>query len=338
MGVRHILYGVNGSPYSIKVRAILRYRRIPFDWVQTFPYTEPERWHVRPLVLPIFERGDDGSQHVDSTPLAQVLEAEDGGARSIYPDDAGQRFLALLLEDFADEWLTKPIFWYRWAREPDISHAREWLSREVNPGASRAELDAFGAAFQERQISRMPLVGCTPENEPLIEASFLATMDAMTASTEDGHWLFGSRPSVADVALYGMLRQLATDPTPRDILLARQPALRDWLDRTDDASGIEGTWSPTDAPLGDTVIALLQHSGAVYAPFLLANEAAVAAGESEFTVALEGHDFSQTSFPYQVKCLTILRREWGDLNGEVRAQLTPLLEDAGWLPAIQGNS
>lgn len=328
---RHTLYGVNGSPYSLKMRAILRYRRIPFDWVQTFPHANPERWRVKPLLLPILELGDDGSQHVDSTIMAQMLEARDGGGRSVYPDDPGHRFLALLIEDFADEWLTKPLFWYRWARQPDIDHATEWLSRETNPGASAAELEAFGAAFRERQISRMPFVGCTAENEPLFDATFTDAMDAMADCAHAGTYLFGGRPSVADFALYGMLKQFATDPTPRDRLLAHLPALRDWLDRIDDASGIGGAWRPP----GTSASAMLTLSGRLYVPFLLANEAALNAGETSFQVDLDGHPFSQDTFPYQVKCLTVLRREYGDLDDAARAAIDPTLQEAGWLPALQ---
>ena len=312
------------------MRAILRYRRIPFDWVQTFPHTNPDAWRVRPLILPILELGDDGSQHVDSTPMAQMLEARDGGARSIYPEGAASRFLALLIEDFADEWLTKPIFWYRWARQPDIDHATAWLSRETNPGASMEELAAFGVAFRERQIGRMPFVGCTPENEPLIDLTFTDTLDAMAGCTAAGLYLFGTRPSVADFALYGMLMQLATDPTPRDRLLQRQPAMRDWLGRLDDASGIDGQWrEPAEAAK-----ALLALSGRLYAPFLLANEAALNGGEPSFRVTLDGHAYGQDTFPYQVKCLTALRREYGDMDGAARADVEALLADTGWLGTL----
>ena len=338
MTARHRLYGVNGSPYSVKMRAILRYRRIPFDWVQMFAQTRADEFHVRPVLLPITEF-PDGRQMVDTTPVAQLMEAEDGGARSIYPDDPGARFLARLIEDFADEWLTKPLFWYRWAAEPDIGHATGWLARDAAgsfPGEPLTgdALRGFGQQIQDRQIGRMAFVGCTAENAPLLEASYLAVLDALQPVADEGLYLFGSRPSVADFALYGMLRQLATDPTPREILYARLPSLRDWIDRVDDLSGIDGTWQPDLAPCQEAVGRLLEVTGRIYAPFLLANEAALGAGAPDFTAEIDGQTYRQGTFPYQVKCLTVLRRDWGDLDGESRAHLTPRLDEAGWRAAL----
>ena len=64
---------------------------------------------------------------------------------------AYRAFLASLIEDFADEWLTKAMFHYRWAYDGDIQYASLWIADDCFPaqkGAARAAtvLEAFTAA------------------------------------------------------------------------------------------------------------------------------------------------------------------------------------------------
>ena len=111
------LVGGDGSPYSCKLRAVLRYRRIPHVWqpqLEAADVASPGEigvnWSKRfPLlrakVIPVLVR-PDGTYTNDSSPIILELDAAHKDRRLI-PRRPGTAFLSALLEDFADEWLTK---------------------------------------------------------------------------------------------------------------------------------------------------------------------------------------------------------------------------------------
>ena len=99
----YTLYGALAPPYSMKMRAILRYRRIVHTWKHG-AVAQAMLAKVKAPVIPVLEF-PDGTFANDSTPLIYTLE-ERHAARSIVPADEGHAFLAHLIEDFADEWLT----------------------------------------------------------------------------------------------------------------------------------------------------------------------------------------------------------------------------------------
>ena len=130
------IIGANDSPYSMKMRAIFRYRRLPHLWVLRTTEVRKEIAHVRPKLMPTVQYPDDGGYHVDSTFIALDLEERHPGARSILPDDPADRFLCFLLEDMADEWLTKAMFHYRWDKERDQDYCSRAIINDTRPELS----------------------------------------------------------------------------------------------------------------------------------------------------------------------------------------------------------
>src|SRR5262245_39639032 len=81
----YTLHGLDASPYSVKMRALLRYRRIPFVWQGLGSPRDVAAAAGLPPVVPVLGF-PDGRLMNDSTPLAHALEREHA-ARSVIPDD-----------------------------------------------------------------------------------------------------------------------------------------------------------------------------------------------------------------------------------------------------------
>ncbi|RIL06366.1 MAG: glutathione S-transferase [Proteobacteria bacterium] len=328
------MLGAPGSPYSRKLRAVLRYRRIPHAWVNR---GSPEsRGLPRPrvdllpqLVLP----GADGAPEacVDSTPLIRRLETMTAG-RSVIPPDPALAFLDALLEDYADEWLTKAMFHYRWAFPPDIAKAAAILPRWFRTDQPDAQAAAGGRAFAERQIGRLGVVGSNDTTAPVIEASYERALRLLDAHLASSRFVFGARPAASDFALYGQLTQLAGfDPTPAALALAIAPRVVAWVDVVEDLSGMlpgEEDWTPRDA-VADTLRALFAEIGRSYAPFLLANANAIARGAARVECAIDGRPWVQEPFAYQAKCLAALRAARAALAPGDRALADAVLAGTG---------
>jgi len=330
----YALFGGNPSPYSRKLRAILRYRRLPHTWTVGTADTVPELAQVKPRLIPILRLPDSGEYRVDSTPLAYLLEQRHPGQRSIIPEDAGDAFICHLLEDFADEWLTKVMFHYRWHEDETADWASHWIVYDMLPALDGKAHAQAAKMFHDRQRERRAIVGCTPENSALIEGIYQRLLQALGAYVSGTRYLFGSRPSLADFALYGQLAQLVTDPWPQRVCREQAPAVEGWVTALDDASGISGLWQAEAA----TAIreALLEMVGAEYLPFLQANAQALAAGSTQVELTIRGQQYRQAPFAYQGKCYADLCQRWSALDTAVQERLAPVLERTGCLSSLRG--
>ena len=327
------LCGVPGSPYTRKMLALLRYRQIPYKLVLG-SNGSPGLPMAKPPMLPTFYYpGADGEATpvTDSTPLIRRLEREYAG-RSVIPADPALAFLDALIEDYADEWLTKAMFHYRWAYPKDAAQAGAILPTWTRADMSDEALARLSAFIAERQIGRLGYVGSNALTGPVIEASYLRFLTAFESHLRQHRFLLGARPGAGDFATFGQLTQLAAfDPTPMALTLAHAPRVFGWVGAVEDLSGLEpedSDWFSADAP-PPTVTAILSEIGRVYPPLLLANAKAVEAGAAEVETVIDGQIWRQRPFVYQAKCLAWLRQDFSALSPQSRASVERALAGTG---------
>ncbi len=332
------LFGVESSPYTVKMRAAFRYRRLPYRWICCFPQMFEETREVQPALMPVVQF-PDGSYRVDSTPMLLALEADHPEQRSLLPDDPAHGFAARVIEDLADEWIAKCLFRYRFSFEDTGWFAARWVMSDAHRGTGdAANRSEAVASFRDRQVGRKGRVGVTPGNAAVLEATYRRLLGILEAFVGNGCFLFGSRPSLADLALYAQLKTLATDPSGQAVIRDIAPYTEHWVRRLDDASGVDGEWDPGSLDEGRPAWALLQMAGEFYFPFLEANTRALGAGEESLRIELGPGAYEQGPFGYQHKCLLALREAWRALPAESRERLHPGLDAARCLSPLEGAS
>ena len=332
--------GAPGSPYTRKMLALLRYRHIPYAFLIGDQAQGQDLPQPKVNLLPTFYLPNDQNELeavVDSTPLIRRFEAA-VSARSVIPPDPVAAFLNYLVEDYGDEWLTKPMFHYRWHYQADIEMAARILPRWRGLQTPDDELKAMSQTISERQISRLYVVGSNETTAPVIEDSYQRFLKILDQLVEVQGFLFGQRPSSADFAIYGQLTQLAKfDPTPSELCLKTAPRVYAWTDVVDDLSGnpaAEQDWLDRAVLLGN-LAPLLSEIGRTYVPVMLANAKAVANAEKQFETEVDGQPWVQPTFPYQARCLNWIHEEFSRLEKADQAVVAEDLSTHGCEALIQ---
>lgn len=307
----YTIIGAEESPYSVKVRSYLNYKKLPYEWRSRAEAQALYAQHAKLPLIPLVIT-PQGSGLQDSTPIIESLEA-DHPHPSIYPHDPVARFICCLLEEFADEWGNKWMFHYRWARQVDQYACASRLAAVVNPQASETELQQTAEQIRARMVDRVWFVGSSAQTAHQIEGSFRDFLELLELHLQQRDYLFGARPSFADFALWGQLYNCHRDPTPRGIMEMHAPHTMAWLQRmaTPRATGDFEDWSS----LADTLQAILSDQvGGLFLPWSAANADAVAHGREEFTVVLRTGQWTQKPQKYHARSLAALRDKYAEVD------------------------
>jgi glutathione S-transferase len=326
------IFGVEVSPYSVKVRSYFRYKSIPHQWVVRSMETQPEfqKYAKLPIVPLVVTPGGEGFQ--DSTPIIERFEAE-RPEPSIHPSDPVSAFVSALLEEFGDEWGNKWMFHYRWAREVDQRASAGRIARAMMPGASEEQHAAMAAQIRDRMVNRVWFVGSNAETAPQIEESFREAIALLEVHLATRPYLFGGRPAFGDFGLFAQIYEAWTDPTPGALIEGSTQHLLDWVHRML-WPRVEGNFEPWGS-LEPTLLPFLKRQvGRLFLPWTVANAAAIAAGREEFRVELDGGSWTQKPQKYHAKSLAVLRARYAGLRD--RAAVDGVLERTGCLAALRG--
>ena len=328
------LMGAPGSPYTRKMLAYLRYRHISYEFMLGDRSTDLDLPKPKVELLPTFYLPNDEGEIeavVDSTPLIRRFEQTFPGREAV-PTNPVLAFINYLIEDYADEWLTKSMFHYRWYYDADIKKAGSILPLWHGLQMDTEQHQRFSSSVADRQISRLYVVGSNDVTAPVIEASYRRFLEIMDELIAHQTFVLGARPSSADFGIYAQMTQLAKfDPTPMSICLRDAPRVYAWVDVVDDLSGqvCEGDGWMSVEVVRDVLGPLLSEIGRVYAPALIANEIALRAGNKHMETTIDGKPWEQPTFPYQGRCLGWIRDEYQKLGTRDTAQVDHILTDTG---------
>jgi len=330
-----IVYGSEYSYFTGKLEAYLRFKEIPYSrrplglWMYLWKLPRLLGGAQLPTVLL-----PDGRWMTDTTPMIAWLE-ERHPEPAVIPADPLMRFLALLVEDFGDEWLWRPAMHFRWSCPAD----RELLSRQLAGEVVRLPLPM---ALRRRWFARRQIRlfvagdGVDERTRPHVEASYLRVLAILEPVLAERPFLLGGRPTVADYGLFGsMFRHFGLDPTPARIMRTRAPAVWEWVARVWNARAARIGGVETFDAFPTDLEPLLREAGETHLQMLAANAAAHAAGRRSHDFAVQGATYRGVpTSAYRVWALARLRDAYLALPDGPRADAERILAAAGALEPL----
>ena len=333
-----VLYGSTISYFTGKLEAALRYKEIDYR-------SEPMRSQAQRGLIPqatgVFQMPafqlEDGRWLTDSTLILQWLD-QAYPAYPLLPQDPVLRFVSLLLEDYADEWLWRPAMHYRWHYAPDAACLSRHISQELlsdMPGP--LWLKQFFVRRRQRRLFTAG-DGVSAHTQAHVEGIYLGTLTALEAMFANRSFMLGARPSLVDIGFFGpMFRHFSQDPTAAALMQERAPHTQAWVDRmwASRGSQMQGDWVRV---LPQDFAPLLREVGQAYMPYLLANAQAVAQGHKRFNVTIQGCAYQQVrTSRYRLLCLEMLQHHFAALSALQRVELDAIFAGSGISPALRAQ-
>ena len=324
MGKKLKVIGAHESYFTGKLETYLRTKGIAYENV---PFT-PELLQEVADQTGIFQIPQvlcpDGSWLVDTTLIIDYLDRMHPEPVTT-PIDPEARFVALLLEDYADEWLWRPAMHFRWSYANSSELLSSWLSEHIpDPNLSLEEKKA--AMFARQKGIFVDGDGVTSETRPAVESSYYAALSALEEIFKTRDFILGDRPTRADFGFMGpMFRHFFCDPDPGRIMRDRAPGVLEWVARMWNMKPQRFASAIQINSLANDLGSLLEPVISAYLPYLKANQDAVMADKETFSYEALDVQWTEPAKPYRLWCLDQLRRAYGSLDKGACARMDDAL-------------
>ncbi|MFH2131301.1 MAG: glutathione S-transferase family protein [bacterium] len=328
------VYKMDISYFSGKFEGYLRYKGIPYTPVETDARVFKRVYaHTGIQKVPAVETAD-GKWLFDTTPMIRWFEKQ-YPEPPVLPSDPALAFIALLIEDYGDEWLWRPAMWWRWV--PRVSRwALGWRIAGAIVPAPLTRL--YGWLFGQRQLREWVWGdGVTRKNSHTVRDMLFRELEFLEAVLSDQPFLLGSHPSVADFGYFAsMFRHFGNDPDPAEVMRRQAPRTYEWLARLWNLSidklprDPEWVW-----PRADCWRPLLNRIVKDYLPYLHQNARAHHEGRKRFDYRGETSRFPKTkTTTYRVWCREVLQQRYSELPVDARKKVDDLFAGSGGLAIL----
>jgi glutathione S-transferase len=220
------LYGPREVPFVVKVERALRLKKLEYELVEPASPDDYRRWNPETGLLPVAQIGSE--RIADSTRILERLDVL-FPEPSLLSSDPKLAEAQRRLEDWCDE--TFFFYWLRWqrifaaeaARPPRKFGLVTWLWELATSRSSRP---------RGRGRDGLP-----PEADDLVD-ELGRRCDDLVNMLSGRPFFYSDRPSMADFAVYAMLHSMRRGGLPRGpLLLAERPALVEFMERVEEATG-----------------------------------------------------------------------------------------------------
>lgn len=330
----YTLYKMDISYFSGKLEAYLRYKEIPHRVIECGTLKALHKIGRKTGIqkVPAIEM-DDGKWLFDTTPTIQWLENRHT-EKPVLPSDPALRFIALLIEDYGDEWLWRPAMWWRWV--PKVS--RVTLGRRITKVYSKHLAIPLGFYFGHRQLREwLWNDGVDKNNSDEVRDMLFRELEFLEPLFEQQPFILGDHPSIADFGYFGsFFRHFSNDPISAEVMRRQGPNTYEWVARL---------WNVKHSKLNQNIKwewpsaafwqPLLERIALDYLPYLHQNALAYRDGKKRFNYRGKHFQFNRTvTTHYRVWCRQELQREFSLLSQDDKDRVNNLFQAAGGLCSL----